>query len=247
MNANAKVELDKVQYAVQLLKKTYLKHKDVVFTSSLSVEDMLITDLIAKHVPEIRVVTLDTGRLHEETYQLLQKAQERYEIEFDIYYPDPEALQEFVKQNGINAFYKSQNFRKSCCQIRKVEPLKLALSTANAWVTGLRREQSVTRTDMKEKEWDEGFQVEKVNPLIDWTSDEIWDYVKNNDVPYNELHDRNFPSIGCSPCTRAITVGEDPRSGRWWWENPETKECGLHIPVKNLQNDSVSETGVGTA
>jgi len=186
-------------------------------------------DLIAKHARGIEIFSLDTGRLHGETYKLMGLAREKYTgVAFKVYYPNAAAIEEFVNKNGINAFYSSVDMRKKCCGIRKVEPLKRALAGKTAWITGLRREQAVSRTALEISEFDKDNGLQKFNPLADWTLKDVWDYIREFDVPYNELHDRNFPSIGCEPCTRAITPGEDVRAGRWWWENPETKECGLH-------------------
>lgn len=211
-----------------LLQRVLEEHRDVVLASSLGAEDMVLTDIIARHVPGIRIFMLDTGRLHEETYALLQQVQERYDVGVDIYYPDTSALERFVREQGINAFYGSIGARKTCCGIRKVEPLRRALAGRGAWVTGLRRAQAVTRSELPEIEWDEANGLVKVNPLAQWTEDDVWRYLRAEQVPYNALHDRGFPSIGCAPCTRAITPGEDIRAGRWWWEDPDSKECGLH-------------------
>lgn len=197
--------------------------------SSFSVEDMVLTDVIAKHVPEVGIFTLDTGRLPEATYVLMQKVRERYGDVVQIFAPDCASLAEFVAAYGPNGFYDSVEVRKQCCQVRKLAPLKRALNDKSAWLTGLRREQAVTRASMQRMEWDDLHHMPKFNPLVDWTEQDVWDYIKQFDVPYNTLHDEGYPSIGCAPCTRAINEGEDIRAGRWWWENPETKECGLHV------------------
>jgi phosphoadenosine phosphosulfate reductase len=189
---------------------------------------MLLTDLVVKHAPGIHIVTLDTGRLPGETYHLMQQVRDRYGDVVDIYAPETEALQSFVRQNGVNAFYQTVDLRKQCCGVRKIEPLRRALAGKQAWITGLRREQSVTRAEMQIKEHDAMFGIPKFNPLLDWSEQEVWAYIRRFEVPYNALHDQGYPSIGCAPCTRAISRGEDVRAGRWWWENPETKECGLH-------------------
>ena len=152
----------------------------------------------------------------------------RYKINIDVYFPIAEKIQKMVNEKGINLFYDSVENRKECCFIRKIEPLQRAFKGLDAWICGLRRDQSVTRQDMKLVEWDDNNKLIKINPLIDWSEEHLWDYIKENNVPYNKLHDKGFPSIGCQPCTRAIEKGEDVRAGRWWWENPETKECGLH-------------------
>lgn len=201
---------------------------DITFASSFGAEDVVVIDLIAKVAPEIPVFTLDTGRLHQETYDVMERVRVKYELPIVSFFPDREAVEELEREKGFYSFRESIDNRKECCGIRKVEPLKRALSGKRAWMTGLRAAQAATRTDMHAVEWDEGNGIAKVNPLIEWTEEEVWDYIKANGVPYNALHDQNFPSIGCAPCTRAIKSGEDIRAGRWWWENPDTKECGLH-------------------
>jgi phosphoadenosine phosphosulfate reductase len=219
----------KIEHTKSLLKQIEREWAPATFANSFGAEDMVLTDLIAKHSAGIEIFSLDTGRLHGETYKLMGQAREKYgNVAFKVYYPNQAAIEAFVNSNGINAFYNSIDLRKGCCGIRKVEPLKRALSGKKAWITGLRREQAVSRTELAFSERDEANGLQKFNPLADWTLKDIWDYIRENEVPYNELHDRNFPSIGCEPCTRAITPGEDIRAGRWWWENPETKECGLH-------------------
>ena len=200
----------------------------VNFASSLGEEDQVITDIISKIAPKIEIFTLDTGRLFPETYDLIAKTQKRYPMLFKIYYPDTKAVEEMVKAKGINFFYESVENRKLCCGIRKVEPLRRALTNVDAWMTGLRREQAVTRTNLEIFEWDEVNQKIKINPLINWTLDQVRQYIKENKVDVNPLHAKGFVSIGCSPCTRAIKPGEDIRAGRWWWEQPDQKECGLH-------------------
>ncbi len=201
----------------------------VSFATSLGEEDQVITDMIARVAPGIEVFTLDTGRLFPETYELIAKTQKRYsKINFKIYYPDTKAVEEMVKAKGINLFYESVDNRKMCCGVRKVEPLRRALADKDAWIVGLRREQAVTRANMQPIEWDEANGKVKINPLIDWTLDQVRDYISRNSVDVNPLHRQGFVSIGCAPCTRAIKPGEDIRAGRWWWEQPEQKECGLH-------------------
>lgn len=202
--------------------------KEVWFSTSLGLEDQVLLDLLVKTNLPFTVFTLDTGRLFYETYNLLEKTEKRYNLKIQVYFPNSEAVQKMVNEKGVNLFYESIENRKECCKVRKLEPLSRALKNAKVWMTGLRREQSVTRTEMQFAEWDSSHNVLKVNPIIDWTLDEIRLYVKQNNVPYNPLHDQNFPSIGCAPCTREVLPGEDIRAGRWWWENPTTKECGLH-------------------
>ena len=200
----------------------------IALSSSLSIEDQMLTDLIAKIEPTTRVFTLDTGRLFPETYSLIERTRMKYPITFEVFFPDAAEVESMVRKNGINLFYESVELRKKCCQVRKIQPLKRAFQGLEVWICGLRREQSVTRQDMQLIEWDATNGLIKLNPLIDYTEAQVWEYIKTNQVPYNKLHDHGFPSIGCQPCTRAVEPGEDVRAGRWWWENPEQKECGLH-------------------
>ena len=200
----------------------------IALSSSLSIEDQTLTDILLKINPKARIFTLDTGRLFPETYQLIDKTNQRYGIKMEVFCPQTEALQSFVREQGINPFYESIEKRHTCCQVRKLEPLGRAFQTLDAWVCGLRRQQSVTRTDIRLIEWDELHEVVKLNPLMDWTEEQVWDYIKANHVPYNVLHDKGFPSIGCEPCTRAVRHIDDIRAGRWWWESAEHRECGLH-------------------
>ncbi|MFZ2269602.1 MAG: phosphoadenylyl-sulfate reductase [Azonexus sp.] len=199
------------------------------FANSLGAEDMVLTDLIVKSGLPIEIFSLDTGRLPLETYDLMAAVQQHYGLKLKVYFPQSEAVETYVRANGINAFYESVELRKGCCYMRKVEPLKRALSGKKAWITGLRAEQAATRVGLPTREFDEGNGLEKFNPLADWSEKEIWTYIKQHAVPYNALHDKFYPSIGCAPCTRAISLGEDIRSGRWWWESPDSKECGLHV------------------
>jgi phosphoadenosine phosphosulfate reductase len=175
-----------------------------------------------------RVFTLDTGRLHSETYKVLDATNLKYGVKIEVFFPKFEDVENLYKTQGVNGHFESIDKRKNCCNIRKIEPLKRALKSVDIWITGLRASQSITRETMPIVEWDENFKVIKLNPLINWSEDDVWNYIKENKVPYNKLHDNGFPSIGCEPCTRAIKDGEDIRAGRWWWENPEHKECGLH-------------------
>jgi len=200
----------------------------VNFASSLGEEDQVITDMISKVVPDMEVFTLDTGRLFPESHELMEKIQKRYSMPFKIYYPDTKIVEEMVEQKGINLFYESVENRKTCCGVRKVEPLQRALKNVDAWMTGLRRSQSVTRATAEVFEIDEANNKIKVNPIVAWSLDDVENYIKENNVDVNPLHEKGFVSIGCAPCTRAIKPGEDIRSGRWWWEEPEQKECGIH-------------------
>ncbi|WP_373991196.1 phosphoadenylyl-sulfate reductase [Duganella sp. BuS-21] len=200
-----------------------------VFASSLAAEDMVLTDLILKGGYDIGIFSLETGRLHKETLAMVDKVKAHYGYDIALFKPQTEAVDAYVAQNGLNAFYDSVEMRKECCRIRKVEPLGRALAGNKAWVTGQRRAQAATRTSLMVEEDDPGHLMTKFNPLADWSEQDVWNYIHENGVPYNALHDQGFPSIGCEPCTRAIEPGEDVRAGRWWWENPESKECGLHV------------------
>jgi len=198
------------------------------FSTSLGAEDQAITKMIADIDPGMYIFTLDTGRMFPETYDLLDVTRQRYKVHIKVFFPQQEEVEEMVNRKGINLFYESVENRKQCCHTRKIEPLKRALENVDVWISGLRREQSVTREDLALVEWDNLNQKIKLNPLISWTSADLWNYIKQNDIPYNPLHNQGFPSIGCQPCTRAVEPGEDIRAGRWWWEHLELKECGLH-------------------
>jgi phosphoadenosine phosphosulfate reductase len=197
---------------------------------SMGAEDMVLLDMLVKIQPRARVFLLDTGRLHQETYDLMERVRERYGIEFEVHFPRTGAVEGLLREKGPNSFYQSVEARRECCHIRKVEPLSRALAGLDAWITGLRREQAVTRSEVAvvEEDADHGGTL-KINPLVSWTEAQVWDYISEHNVPYHRLHDEGYPSIGCAPCTRAISPGEDVRAGRWWWENPEQKECGLHV------------------
>jgi phosphoadenosine phosphosulfate reductase len=200
-----------------------------VFASSLAAEDMVLTDMILKSDLPISIFSLETGRLHKETLEVLDKVKAHYGYDIALYRPQPELVEQYVTQNGLNAFYDSVEMRKECCRVRKVEPLGRALAGKRAWITGQRRAQSTTRAALAVQEDDTAHGMAKFNPLANWSEQDVWDYIRTNGVPYNALHERGYPSIGCEPCTRAIQPGEDVRAGRWWWENPESKECGLHL------------------
>jgi phosphoadenosine phosphosulfate reductase len=201
----------------------------ITMANSLGAEDMVLTDVIATGKLPIEIFSLDTGRLPLETYDLMAKVQAHYGLKLKFYYPNHAAVESFTRENGINGFYDSVELRKACCHARKVEPLGRALAGKQAWITGLRAEQSTTRTDLPKQQFDEGNGLIKLNPLSAWSEKEVWAYIRLNKIPYNALHDKFYPSIGCAPCTRPVSIGEDVRAGRWWWENPETKECGLHV------------------
>lgn len=198
------------------------------FASSLGLEDQVITDMLCSLRPQTRIFTLDTGRLFPQAYELIDRTEMRYKIKMQIYFPDHEAVEQMVRECGINGFYDSLENRRRCCRVRKLEPLQRAFQGLDAWICGLRREQSVTREDMHAFEWDEKNSMVKVNPLILWHESQVRDYIREHNVPYNKLHDEGYPSIGCCPCTRTVGPGEDVRAGRWWWEDASHKECGLH-------------------
>lgn len=200
----------------------------IIFATSLGAEDQVITHLIACLDKPIPIFTLDTGRLFPETYETLYRTVNRYEIDIQVFFPDAAKVEEMVNSKGINLFYESIENRKLCCHFRKTEPLQRALQGAEVWICGLRRQQSNLRSTHQLVEWDENYQLLKVNPLMNWDEKQLWEFIHTNNIPYNPLHDKGYPSIGCQPCTRAIEPGEDIRSGRWWWEISGNKECGLH-------------------
>jgi len=214
----------------RVLQETVSRFGDgVVFATSLGAEDQVITHMLATLGPGVPTFSLDTGRLFPETYDLVRRTEERYGIRIRLMFPDATEVEHMTEQHGVNLFLESVELRKQCCHVRKIAPLRRALTGRGAWICGLRREQSVTRTDLQAAEWDDANGLVKVNPLCDWTEEQVWDTIKAQNIPYNPLHDRGFASIGCACCTRAISPGEDVRAGRWWWENPEHKECGLHL------------------
>jgi phosphoadenosine phosphosulfate reductase len=204
----------------------------VAFATSLGIEDQAITDMIVKLDKATKIFTLDTGRIFPETYEVIEETNKKYGIKIKAYFPDYKRVEEMINTKGVNLFYESVENRKMCCNIRKTIPLKRALENVDVWVTGIRKDQSITRFYTPLVEWDDKHQVMKVNPLLKWSEKDTWKYIKENDVPYNKLHDKGFTSIGCQPCTRAIEPGEEIRAGRWWWEAPEQKECGLHVRDK---------------
>ena len=220
--------VEKIAAASKLLQRIAHDHRPAALACSFGAEDMVLIDLIARQRLAISVFTLDTGRLPEQTHALMQQARERYALPIDIYFPDAARIEELAGQHGTNAFYRSVELRKACCEARKVEPLARALAGKKAWITGLRRAQSSTRSDIALESFDDEHGLLKFNPLADWSERDIWNYLRMHAVPYNALHDQGYASIGCAPCTRAITPGEDIRAGRWWWEDAATKECGLH-------------------
>jgi len=203
---------------------------EIVFASSFGAEDMVIIDMISKLGLNIQIITLDTGRLPEETYKLMDEVRQKYNIKIKAYFPDKAEVENLEYEKGFHSFKDSVAAREECCFIRKIKPLETALKNKAAWVTGLRKTQAVTREGMNKVEIDNSFRnIIKINPLLDWSLDDVWNYIRENKVPYNTLHDKNYPSIGCECCTRAVEDSKDIRAGRWWWEHPETKECGLHL------------------
>jgi phosphoadenosine phosphosulfate reductase len=207
---------------------------NISFANSFGAEDMVLTDIILNHQAKgdklgIEIFSLDTGRLPVETYDLMAAVESRYNTKLKVFFPKADAVETYVNSHGINAFYESIELRKGCCYMRKVEPLQRALNGKKAWITGMRAEQSATRVNLPVREFDSANKLEKFNPLSDWTEKEVWAYIRLHEVPYNKLHDQFYPSIGCAPCTRSVAMGEDIRAGRWWWEDPTSKECGLHV------------------
>lgn len=200
----------------------------IVLSTSLGVEDQVLTEMVVRQNPEAKIFTLDTGRLFPETYELIARTNKHFGIRIRTYFPDHKKVEEMVAKHGINLFYDSMEKRKLCCHVRKVAQLPRAFEGMDAWICGLRKDQSVSRFFSKLVEWDQNNGLIRINPLINWSEKDVWDYVKKRKIPYNMLHDRGFPSIGCEPCTRAIEPGEDVRAGRWWWENEGPRECGLH-------------------
>ncbi len=201
---------------------------EIALSNSLSLEDQVLTDMICKIAPETRIFTLDTGRVFPEAYDVIERTKKKYQKDIEIFFPNFENVEKMVAENSINLFYESVEKRKLCCKVRKIEPLKRAFKGLKVWICGLRQEQSITRYGLHPVEWDEGNGLIKISPLYNWSSAKVREYIDTHEVPYNILSDQGYPSIGCQPCTCAVSEGEDERSGRWWWETPETKECGLH-------------------
>ena len=214
---------------VNRLKQITEKYQDVRFATSLAAEDMVITDAIAKENIQIQLFTLNTGRLHQSTLDMHQLVQQHYKIQIHSIKPQPEKVDQYLRDFGLNGFYDSEEAKKKCCDIRKVQPLQKALQDADAWLTGQRREQAVTRTQLEFEEQDQVRGITKFNPIFDFSEEEMWGYLLRRQVPIHPLHDQGYPSIGCEPCTRAIKQGEDIRAGRWWWLQQGSKECGLHV------------------
>jgi len=223
---NKKFQNSKPEDVIAFFLENY--ERDAALSSSLGAEDQVLTDMMFKIKKDSNIFTLDTGRLHPETYNVMDETNLKYNVKLNVIFPKNEDVEKLYQTQGINGHFESIENRKNCCGIRKMEPLKRALKPLKVWFTGLRAAQSVTRTDMPIVELDENFDVIKVNPLINWSEEDVWEYINKNNVPYNKLHKQGYPSIGCAPCTRPVKEGEDIRSGRWWWENPEHKECGLN-------------------
>jgi len=203
-------------------------NEKIALATSLGAEDQVITDMLAKLDRKSKIFTLDTGRLFPETYNLIDETNKKYGINIEVYFPQSDKVESMVREKGINLFYDSVENRKLCCGLRKVEPLTRAFKDLDVWICGLRKDQTISRFFSKLVEWDKVNGLIKINPLIDWTEKDVWNYIREHDVPFNPLHERGFASIGCQPCTRAIQPGEDFKAGRWWWEGQEQKECGLH-------------------
>ena len=220
---------DRIAETAAHLSEVVAVHRPAAFSSSFGAEDMVILDLIHKIDLDVEVFTLDTGRLHEETHALIAQARQHYQRSVKVVYPDASRLEAYVQEHGSNAFYHSVELRKQCCAIRKVEPLRRALRGKQLWITGMRRQQSVTRADLTPLAFDRAHALFKFNPLLDWSSKDVFAYLKAHHVPLNALHAKGYPSIGCAPCTRAVQPGEDERAGRWWWEREDARECGLHM------------------
>lgn len=223
LNANLKTPQEVLQWSLDNL------HPRIAMASSFGAEDVVVIDMMMKINPKARIFTLDTGRLNQETYDVMDEIRQRYNVDIEVMFPDQNEVEQMVRINGLNLFYHSVGNRKLCCGIRKVHPLNRILSTLDGWITGLRADQTEVRLNANKIEFDEQHNnIIKINPIIEWTWDQTWDYIKKNNIPYNKLHDNGFPSIGCEPCTRAIKSGEPLRAGRWWWESDSQKECGLH-------------------
>ena len=229
LRAEVAARADETLALLQAAVEEFGAEGQLCFANSFGAEDMVLTDLILKHRLPIEIFSLDTGRLPAETYSLMGEVESHYHTKLKVFFPDTAAVEAYVRSEGINAFYDSMASRKRCCQIRKVEPLGRALAGKKAWITGLRAAQAATRSNLPKREFDAGNGLEKLNPLCDWSETEVWAYIRLREVPYNALHDQFYPSIGCAPCTRAVALGEDIRAGRWWWEDPTSKECELHV------------------
>jgi phosphoadenosine phosphosulfate reductase len=219
----------KAQVLFDRLSEIAAEHQDVRFATSLAAEDMVVTDAIVKSGAKISLFTLATGRLHQETIDMTSQVQKHYGVSVASVAPEASDVEAFIAQYGLNGFYDTEEAKKACCGARKIKPLNKALLGADAWLTGQRREQAVTRSDLPLRELDDARNIAKYNPLFDWTESEVWAYLQTKQVPIHPLHFQGYPSIGCEPCTRAVKAGEDIRAGRWWWLQQDSKECGLHV------------------
>ena len=202
--------------------------ESIAMATSFGAEDQVLTHIIAESGYPVSLFSLDTGRLPDETYKTMERTSDKYGIDIEILFPDKKSVEAMVNKHGPDLFYRSVHLREECCRVRKIESLKKRLEGLSLWITGLRKEQSLTRRKQNIIEWDDKFGLYKISPLLTWSENDVWKYIRSNSIPYNSLHDSGFPSIGCAPCTRAIAQGEDIRSGRWWWEDPKNRECGLH-------------------
>lgn len=239
----------RIDEAAAHIRDALAQYPAAAFATSYGPEDMVLLDLLDRMGAPVEAFTLDTARLHEETYALMDAARRRYRLPVRVMFPDATAVESFVAEHGVNAFYDSIELRKQCCRIRKLEPLARALAGRQLWITGLRREQSVTRAEVPLLARDDANGLMKLNPLVDWTAADVQAYLESHDVPVNVLHAQGFPSIGCAPCTRAVQPGEDARAGRWWWEQPEQRECGLHFTPdgRMVRTKDLSAAALGTA
>ena len=233
---------ERAEHSITQLRAAISEYKNVCYANSLGSESMVLTDLIWEAVPEIEIFSIDTGRLYPETYDLIERVQQRYGRALRIYYPEAAEVEQWVGENGINGFRDGLEQRRGCCAMCKVGPFRRAIAGRGAWVTGIRRGQSASRALAAPVEWDREYGLHKVSPLLDWSETEIWDYIRKKRLPYNSLHDSGFPSIGCAPCTRAVQPGDDARSGRWWWERADSRECGLH-PRRKIPAVAVAALG----
>jgi phosphoadenosine phosphosulfate reductase len=228
MSELSKALRERASDSISQLQSAVAEFKNVCYANSLGSESIVLTDLIWNAVPTIEIFSIDTGRLYPETYDLIERLQQRYGRQLRMYYPNATDLEGWVGKHGINGFRHGLDERRGCCHTRKVEPFRRAVSGRAAWVTGIRRGQSASRAMAAPVEWDGEYGLHKVSPLLEWSENEVWEYIRKKRLPYNVLHDSGFPSIGCAPCTRAVQPGEDERSGRWWWERNDSRECGLH-------------------
>jgi phosphoadenosine phosphosulfate reductase len=223
----------KAAHVREFLSEAVREYGRTVYANSLGAEAMVLTDILCTSLPQIDIVSIDTGRLHEESYDLLAKLQRRYDHRIRVIYPDGEDVSALVTRQGINGFFESTEARGACCNVRKVVPFRKFVAGYDAWITGVRREHSKARSEGQAIEWDAQNGLHKISPLLDWTEEQVWSYIRARGLPFNSLHEKGYPSIGCAPCTRAVLPGEDHRAGRWWWEQPEQRECGLHPKARS--------------